>query len=228
MTLDFDPAADLAEVFDNTESVTLLRRGSTPGTPGTVIAHALRRAVTTQEAPARNRYNTWKQVPSDGRVAASSVTWHLPTDELSDAPRLGDVILDGDGRRWTILGVQRATLGTRWQCVSRDVALAYALDDTVSILKATYTKGDCGAAEATWRTWRTGVRARIQPAGVKATTEHGARQTTARYQIFLEEDLALDHSHRIQGPDGTLYGINGTLAAERIGELQSIDAEAVL
>ena len=31
MTLDFDPSNDLADVADGTETVTLLRRGSTPG-----------------------------------------------------------------------------------------------------------------------------------------------------------------------------------------------------
>jgi len=224
MTVNFDPANDLANIVDGTESVTLLRRGSTPGS-GTVIPHALRRAADTDEAGIRNRYNTRKRPPSDGRYTAGDCHWHLPTEELTDAPRLGDVILDGDGQRWTVLEVKAATLQSRWQCKSCNLAIAHGLDDTISILEATYAKGDAGAAEPSWRTWKTGIRARIQKAETKIVVENETRRTTQRVQIFVEEDLELDHTHAVQGPDGTIYRIRATLGAERIGELQTIDAE---
>ncbi len=153
------------------------------------------------------------------------MVWHLPVAELPSAPRLGDAIVDGQNCRWTILEVKRATLGTRWRCDARNVAVAFGLDDTISVLKATYVKGDCGAAEPRWRTWRTGVRARIQPQETKVVAEADSRATIARYRIFVEEDLDLDHTCRISGPDGTLYKIISATGAERIGELQVIDAE---
>ncbi len=222
MTIDFDPDSDFADAIDGLETVTLRRRGSSDAT---VVTHALRRAATTREAAVRNRYDTRKEVPSDGRHTASEITWHLPSEQLSDSPRLGDAIIDGDGRRWTILDVQLTTLRTRWRCTTCNLAVAYGLDDTITILKATYVKGDGGAAEPTWRPWKTGVRARIQPAAAEMNTEHQARRTTTRYQIFVEEDVAVDHNHCIQGPDGTIYKVRATLGAERIGELQTIDAE---
>ena len=224
MSLNFDPSIDFAKALDGTESVTLRHRGSDPGSPGTVVPHALRRAVVTREAAARNRNNTWKQVPSGGHYTAGDAVWHLPTDELSAAPRPGDFIVDAGGRRFTILEVQSAALRTRWKCLARNLAVAYGLDDTVAILKADYSKGAGGAAEATWRTWKTGVRARIQPASVDADVEHQTRRTRARYQIFLEEDVALDHSHVIRGPDGAIYQINASGGTQRIDELQTIDA----
>jgi hypothetical protein len=147
MALNLDPSGDFPQAADATEAVTLRRRGTSPGSPGTVVPHALRRAVTTREA-----------AQSHGRYTASDVTWHLPTGELPESPRLGDVIADGEGRRWTVLEVQLATLGTRWRCTARDLAIVYALDDTVTVLKASYAKGEGGAAEATWRPWKTGVR----------------------------------------------------------------------
>lgn len=223
MTVSFDPDADFARVIDGLETVTLRRRGSSAAT---VVTHALRRAATTREATLHNRYSTRKrEVPSDGRQTASEVAWHLPTEQLSDAPRLGDAIVDVDGRRWTILDVQLTTLGSRWRCATCNLAVAYGLDDTITILKATYVKGDGGAAEAIWRPWKTGVRARIQPAAAEMGTQHRSRRTTTRYQIFVEEDVAVDHGHCIQGPDGTVYKVRGTLGAQRIGELQTIDAE---
>jgi len=92
--MSFDPSSDFAEVVDGVESVTLNRRGSTPGGTGEAVQNALRRAVTVAEA-----------AHSGGRFTASDVTWHLPCSELSNRPRLGDVITDGDGRRWTVLEV---------------------------------------------------------------------------------------------------------------------------
>lgn len=227
MSLEFNPSTDFAAVTDGTEPVTLVRRGRVPGATETVVPHALRRAVATAEARVSNRYNTQKQAPSGGRYTASDATWHLSCAELPDGPRPGDTILDGAGRRWTILEVQRATLGARWQCAARNLAVACGLDDTITILIATYHKGSGGAAEPAWVPWRTGVRARIQPAAVDMAAGPYARQTAARYQVFLEEDVPLNHTHRIQGPDGTIYRVNGTLGAQRIGELQTIDVEVL-
>ena len=219
--MDFNPTDDFADVVDGTETVTLKRRGSSAQT---IVINALRRAVDTREAMVRNAYNTWKTPASEGRHTASDLTWHLPKAQLGDAPRSGDLIVDGSGQRWTVLDVRLATLETRWQCLTRNLAIAFGLDDTVTILKATYAKGDGGAAESTWNVWKTGVRARIQPAEVDVGTEHQARRTTRRFQVFVEEDVALDHSHRIQGPDGTIYRIRGTLGTERIDQVQTVDA----
>ncbi len=223
MALSFYPADDLVKAVDGLETVTLYHRGSSEQT---VVTHALRRAVTTREARARNRFNTWKAVASDGRYTASDLNWHLPTVHLDRAPRLGDVIVHAEARRWTILDVRLTTLRTRWTCSSRNLAVVYGLDDTVSILKANYIKGDAGAAEPVWCLWKTGVRARIQPFEADMGTQHQAMRATRRFQIFIEEDVALDHRHCIQGPDGTVYRIIRSLGVERIGELQSIDAEA--
>ena len=222
MTIDFDPTDDFADVVDATESVTLKRRGTSSAT---AIAAALRRAVDTHQASARNLYNTWKKPASAGHLTACDVIWHLPKEQLSEAPRLGDLIVDADNARWTILDVRLATLKTRWQCFARNLAVVHGLDDTLTILKATYTKGSGGAAEPAWNVWRTGVRARIQPAKAAVDVENQTRRSTRRFQIFVEEDVALDHNHRIQGPDGTVYRIRGTTGAQRIDEVQNVDAE---
>jgi len=224
MSLNFDPSADFANALDGTESVALRRRGAEPGSSETVVAHALRRNATVREAGIRNRGNTWKDVPSGGHYTAGNAVWHLPVEELPEAPMLGDLIVDADAAHWTILEVHRAAMQTRWRCLTRNLAIAYGLDDTVAILRAVYAKGTAGAVEPTWRTWKTGVRARIQPAAVDVDTEHRTRQAQARFQIFLEEDVALDHTHLIRGPDGAIYQVRSTNGTERIDELQTIDA----
>ena len=214
MTLAFDPSDDLVRVADGLETVTLRRRGSSPGGPGERIARALRRSVTTREAAA-----------SDGRYTTSNVVWRLPAADLPQPPRPGNVIAGGDRRQWTVLETQRAGLNAGWRCAARSLALVYGLDDAVSILQATYAKGPGGAAEPTWIPWRTGVRARIQPVQSQPENRHESRQTTAKFLIFVEEELALDPTHRIEGPDGAIYKVLAVRGAERLGELPTIEAE---
>jgi len=227
MTLDFDPSDDLAKVADGTETVTLLRRGATPGSPGTVLSGVLRGPAATAEPIVGNRHEVRRRADTHGKLLAHDLVWHLPADQLDEPPRPGDVVLDGSGGRWTILEAESVTLQTRWRANTRNLAVAHGLDDTVTILKATYAKGTGGAAEPTWHTWRAGVRARIQAQGASMDTEHRSRRTAARYRIFVDEDLPLDHTHRVQGPDGTSYRILGTSGAERLGEPQTIEAEVV-
>jgi hypothetical protein len=215
----FNPFDDLATVADGLETVTLLRRGRTPGDAGTVIAHALRRAITAGEAAIVATGDVRKQVPSGGRQLADDVVWHLPLAELPDAPSVGDAILDGDGRRWTILTVKQTTLGARWRCETRNLAIAAGLDDTISVQRNTGT-----VAEPAWQTWKTGLRARIQPIQTIIDNDAETPSTTTRYRIFVEQNIDLDHTCRILGPDGTIYAITGTLGADRIGEPQVIEA----
>jgi hypothetical protein len=217
----FDPSNDLSTVADGTQTVTLLRRGRTPGDPGTVVTHALSRAITAGEAAMVATGDVRKQVPSGGQQQADDLVWHLPVVELPDAPQLGDVILDGDGRRWTILAVKLATLGTRWRCETRDVGIKVGLDDAISV-----QKNAGSSASPLWRTWKTGIRARIQPleTTIDSTTE--TPSTTARYRIFVAENIDVDHTCRIRGADGTIYTILSSTGADRIGELQVIEVES--
>ena len=212
----------MTAIGDGLEAVTLLRRGSTSGIAGTAIAHALRRAISAAEAAIVTTGDVHKNVPSDGQYAAAAVVWHLPVTELPLAPQLGDVILDGQGQRWTILEVKRATLGTRWRCETGNVTVAFGLDDTISVLKTVP-----GGGGSTWRTWKTGVRARIQPVETKITTASGTSSTTTLYRVFVQENLELDHTCSLRGPDGTIYTITDVTGAERIGELQVIQVQVV-
>ncbi len=218
----FDPYDDFATVTDGMEPVTLLRRGADSGDGGTAIAHALRRAISTGEAAIVNRGDVHKNPATDGQCTAADLAWHLPVGELPEAPRLGDVILDAQAQRWTVMAVKRTTLGARWRCETRNVAVAFGLDDTISVLKA--ASGPGGAA---WRTWKTGIRARIQLSDSTIATGADTPYTTRHYRVFVEEDLELDHTCSIRGPDGTLYTITGTVGGDRIGELQVIEVELV-
>jgi hypothetical protein len=214
MTAPLNISSDLARVTDALEAVVLRRRGDGPEKPGTRIEHALRRVVTTREAAA-----------SDGHYTSSDVTWHLPAAEFPEPPRLGDLVCDADGRRWTVLDVAHTTLGSRWRCTSRSLALVHGLDDTISVLAPVYSKGDGGAMEPAWKIGKTGIRARIQPVASQPGVGIQAQQLITRYQVFVEETLTLDTMYRIRGPEGTIYKVLGTTHAEQIDSLEIIDVE---
>jgi hypothetical protein len=209
----FDPTSDFASVIDGLESVTVSRRGSSAMTE---VTHALRRTVRMHEAQ-----------QSQGQYTASDVIWHLPTSELPAAPRAGDVIIDGDGGRWTVLHVQKIIGDTRWRCVCRNLAVVQGLDAFVDVEKATYVKSPSGAEKPAWHAWKTGIRARIQPVQTQVRDEHQRQVAAAAFKVFLAEDVRVDHTHRIKGPDGIIYRVVGCRKAERIDALMEIDVVRV-
>ncbi|MHC4406020.1 MAG: hypothetical protein ACYTG0_40805 [Planctomycetota bacterium] len=211
MTLDFDPSGDLADVADGLASVTVVRPGSSQTTQ---VTHALCGPLRVREAER-----------SEGRYTAGDVVWHLPVSELSDAPRPGDVVVDGEERRWTVLDVQKTTRGSRWRCVGRDLAVVHGLDEHVDVEKATYAKGEGGAETATWHVWKTGLRARIQPAEIRVEGQNERQGHVATLTVFIADDVSIDHTHRIKGPDGTRYRVVRYRKAERIDALGEIDVE---
>ncbi len=209
MTTHFDPGGDFARVIDRLVRLTLIR----PGTLlETAVDHALSHTVRTREAQR-----------SGGRYTSSDVVWHLPAAELPDEPRPGDVLIEASGRRWTILDVQQASLRTRWRCVCRRLAIRDGLNQQIRIERATYHKTAGGAEEAVWQVWRTAVPARIQPLAAETTGRHDRDGTAARFRVFCGDDLRLDHTYRIRGPDGTAYRIAACRKSERIDAVMEID-----
>ena len=210
MTLDFDPADDLAQVADGIETVTVTRPGTSTAT---VVSGALRSLVRASDA-----------ARSAGRFTATDAAWHLPTSELTEAPRAGDVIVDSDDARWTVLAVGATTLRGRWRCVARNLAVEHGLDAYVDIERATLTKGTDGAETVAWHTWKTGLAAKIQPVAGEPVDEHDRRVTRSTAKIYLAQDLELDRTHRVRGPDGTVYRVQSYRKADRVDALMEIDA----
>ena len=65
----------------------------------------------------------------------------------------------------------------------------------------------------------------MQPAEAHVEAVLQANQAVKKYLIFIADELPLTANHRIKAPHGALYRVTGWSRAERIGELQTIEAE---
>lgn len=204
MSVGFDPSTDFEDITDGLEAITLDRRGTSANVS---VTAALQRMISTTEV-----------VASDGKLRSGDVRWHLPNAQVTTTPRMGDWIVDGSANRWQILQVDDATLQNRWMCAARNLRIAYGLEDTLTIERATYAKGAAGAVEETYTIHRTGIRARIQETASDMEVGAGARRTTKEFTILLEEDVTILQTDRIKDRRGTLYRIEGTVQQAEIGQ----------
>ncbi|HLA83832.1 MAG TPA: hypothetical protein VJL29_03480 [Thermoguttaceae bacterium] len=207
----FDPSDDFADVADMQQAVTLLRPGTSDSRS---LAHAVRGTVRASEARA-----------SGGRYTEEDVAWHLDGNELDDSPRPGDLIVEADARRWTVLAARRTAVGC-WRCICRDLVIAHGLDQYVDIEVADFTKDATGAEVAAWRPWRTGVPARIQPVRAAVDNDHARRSLASEFIVYVAGEFRLDQTHRIKAPDGTIYRVVGCRKADRIDALMEIQVAA--
>lgn len=210
MSVGFDPGTDFESICDGLEAVTLNRRGSSSDVS---VSAALRRNVSTTEITASN-----------GRLMSGDTRWHLPAAEVATSPRMGDWIVDSSSNYWQILEVRQDTLSNRWRCVTRNLRIAFGLEDTATIEQASYAKGTAGAQERTWTPWRTGVRCRIQQVAQDHGDDFGARRSGKLFRILCEDNYAVTHEHRVKDSEGIYYQINGTSGHDDIGQPFVIEA----
>ncbi|MCA9246854.1 MAG: hypothetical protein KDA42_07050 [Planctomycetales bacterium] len=209
MTLAFDPNADFGAVTDRTESITLQ-----PAAGGAVqVDAALRRRPVVGEARSFGR-----RVTEPGAIQ-TDVVWHLPAGALANAPVPGDKITSSDGMVWTILQAELQTLGSRWRCVARHLAIAETLDTLVDVDVALARKDRHGGPELLWRRWKANVRASIQPASITASVDNDVRAIDATHAVHFQEDFALGPRHRLVDRQGRIYLVLRVEKQQTHGEL---------
>ena len=134
------------------------------------------------------------------------------------------------GRRRPALDDPRSAtraLGARWRCRTRELSIAFGLEDTIDVLKAEYSKSESGAVETSWTVFSEGVRGRIQPLETLVAAENSAEASVRRCRIMLEESFDLDHTNRLRGPGGVLYRIVSAAGFPKLGELQTVEVERI-
>ena len=213
MSIDWNTEGDFGSVIDGTSALVLRRRGSASEV---AIPNALRRSVVRQEA-----------APSNGNVIASDAVWEFEMPTVALLPSVGDILLEDPPTEpnrdcWTILTVEPLRNDTRTRCSARSLSVKKRLDQQVAIELATWQDLGSGPEITGWRRIRTGVPARIQPLEIEVDQQATPLASTSHFEIFLADNLPLDHNHRLVDATGAIYTIDRYSQAERI------DASAVV
>ncbi len=193
-------ATDFAEIVDGLEEVTLRRRD---GLTTVAVVAARRQNVNQREAE-----------PSAGTVVESNAEWHLAFAE-DVAPHVGDVVLDANGGRWTILTAEELPMLARWKCATRDLRIAYGCGDRVDIERPIWSEGETPEIVG-WTYVATALPVRIQPLALGVDEGEVGRAT---FRIILGESVALQPHDRFVAGDGAIYLLESYEQAERIDVL---------
>ena len=205
MAIELNVRDDFATIVDGLEAITLKRRGSADTV---AVPKAWRYSSQTEEAEA-----------GISGVVRSDVVWQFAWDESVDQPRIGDSVIDGANECWTILSVDQRGAKSRLRCVTRNLQIVHQLDDRIEIQQAIWEDSGSGPEIVGWTTLRTAVPARIQPERTTIDNAADPPTSTATYRVMLADDIALDHNHRLVGPDGSIYQLVEYTQAERIDTL---------
>ena len=212
------PTLDNYRTWDNTEAIQL-------------TSHKTAGDVTKSLPLAKRRAPTFKELTASGGVYTSQdLVWLLPKKIVdaagADRPKPSDVIIDGDGVRWTILEAPLNTLRSTYRCTARDIILAADLRDTLTIKRPTATTTDnAGGRAYSYASIYTSIACRFQEANAAIGNERGQRVTVKSYSVWVERRLYLTIEDQIVDGDGTIYEMKGWQDADRIDQLQRIDCE---
>ncbi|MEM8864177.1 MAG: hypothetical protein AAGF31_01370 [Planctomycetota bacterium] len=208
-----DIRGDLAEVVDSLQPLTLRRRASDVEV---AIPAALGSTLQTAEVE-----------PSGGAVTQSEKRWLFELSEGSDPVEVGDVLVDPDDRRWTVLTVEQRTSGTQTCCKTQSLAIRYDLRQLITIEEATWEDNGSELEATEWTAVRTAIPARIQPVSTEMDRTQAEPTAAARFRVYLAEDFSLNQNHRLVDAQGTIYQIDRYEPADRIDALAVVEASAI-
>lgn len=205
MASDINAEGDFPQLVESLESVTLSRRASTR----TVAISAARRLSTIST----------EANPSGGLAQQADAIWHLQMPSGESAPKIGDVVVDENGGRWTILETQEFLLLGRWKCVTRELSIAHGCLDRVDIERAIWGDLGSGPEIVDWVYVSTALPVTIQPEEIVVDTTANPSVTQSFFQILLSESISLQPDDRFIAEDGSVYLLQSYEGADRIDRL---------
>lgn len=206
----FDPIGDFELIADGQEAVTLIDRDGNEFSR----EHSLRREIKRQEV-----------FRSNGYYQQGDSVFNLSTTEQQIEPGLGWIVRTDDFGDFTILGVQRQTLGDRWRCVARNLDVTYRLENLVEILKKDKVRSASGAFEVQWVATQIEVRARIQAQEARRVVENGRTVYPERALCVLKTQQAIDGSNLIRDHLGRIWKVVQMSNKDRIDVLFELELE---
>lgn len=174
---------------------------------------------------------TWAEMEaSKGQVQKGDhlIIW---STQYSDRPPLGAVLVDENDVYWTVLSVEYKDQVETWEAQCRNLSIRTALDNTATVLRATYTKAAGNDIAPHWRGAFSNrmppvpedtVRAHFQPSAEDALVFLGAEWTKRTYRVVFEKHVPVELAggeYRLVDSQGKRYRIMHYLDRERIDTL---------
>lgn len=198
--MELDVVNDFDAMVDGLAEVMLRRRGNTTTVEG----------ITARWRSAEHR----EAEPSAGVAVEADAVWELVF--MDDAePHVGDVVIDGEDRQWTVLVAEHLPLLSRWRCETRELRIAYGCGERIDVERPVWSEAETPEIVG-WNYVATALPVRIQPWEVSAEESTAGEAT---HRIILGESLALKPNDRFVAADGTVYHLRSYLQAERIDAL---------
>ena len=169
----------------------------------------------------------WKDPErAGGNVLEGDQLWIWPMALTPARPPLGAVLIDADGTAWTILAITKTEHVNTYEAHCRNLSVAARLDNTATVLKASYMKSPGGEALPTW-TQVLSVPARFQPVDETAQILEDAEWPKTIYHVILGLDIFAPEvpvepasaDYRLVDSAGRHYRIVQYQRAERIDVL---------
>ncbi len=198
-------ADDFSLLVDQLESITLQRRDSTNET---AVEKAWRHLPKTRET-----------TPSGGGALQADAVWHLQLSAGETIPQLGDVVVDQQDNRWTILETQELAKLGRWKCTTRELRLVYGCRDLVDIDRPVWGDNGSGPEIVDWAPICAALPVSIRLDEMILDTSTVPPSKELLYEIVLSESVAIEPDDRLVAEDGKSYRLQSLRKAERIDAL---------
>ncbi len=218
-------AEELPEVFDGGRAARLIGRGEPPESTGAPVVIVSQRALGRREQ-------------------SSSPGWFEADDRLmrlaAAAPEQiapGDLLLDDQQQRWTVIAVRPAPAGATAAVIVRRLPPREAAATTVDLFRAEYGKAASGTATVAWALWRSGAAVQMQP--LERTVAHADRAaaptSAERWLVMFDpavfDDLErlgpVDHRVRLRDAAGRWFEVIEVRDRARIDRPAVVEVEAI-
>lgn len=167
----------------------------------------------------RQQVDTQEMQPSGGSAVQADVVWHLQMPPDVAEPQLGDVIVDQQKQRWTILEAHNLRMLGRYRCVARELRLAYGCHQRIDVQRAVWGDEGSGPEIVDWIDvgHALPVSIRLDELILDSSTTPPTKQLV--YEFVLSESIDLEPDDRLIDEAGTSYRLQSLQGAARIDTL---------
>lgn len=162
--------------------------------------------------------------PSEGVYLHTDVEWQIPTPP-GIVPRVGHVIVDGEGRTYNILSVRQPFMDDYYGCTCRQVKIEEDLSSLVTLFPAIVSVHGDGTRivdNSTAAPLFSDIPARIQVMPCTIAEYMGKRGFERLYHIYVARDIELHRGDVLKDETLTIYDVLSWQNRKRIDELSII------